>query len=707
MGEIKVSVILPSLNVCRYIEECLESVVNQTLKDIEIICVDAGSDDGTLEIINDYAAKDDRIKVLISDRKSYGYQMNIGVDNASGEYIGIVETDDYVLPEMYEELYKIASENDLDLIRSDFYRFTGSGETLSKAYNRQTGDVSAYNHIYDIKHNQIAFRFLMNTWCGIYKKEFLDKNHIRHNETPGASYQDNGFWFQTLMFSEKAWFLDRAFYMNRRDNVDSSVFSTGKVYCICDEYDHIYSILKKNSDLMEDYGFSFVTACFFAYKGNLDRIADEYKEEFLVRFSEDLRKYRDAGLVDFDRFEETDRQTMVDIIDDPHLYYYNNLERIKLFYDELKKHRNIIIYGAGLIGKRVLHDLTYCNDPAKVMCFAVSRVEENYDSIKGIPIIDIHDLLEYRESGYVVIATTHLYQDEIMDNLKKLGFVNVFAYPDQLRKDEKYFRQLDFKERQEELNRWVYGITGKTVDFDDPKSFNDIQHAKKIGDIPDLQKKVSDLVFMGQWAGKIIGDKYMPPVTGIYDSVEDIPWDELPDRFIIKLSHGRSFRSTVKNKQDSRYFNRDVLQRRLNAFFKSDYSFGPSMERWYEGIVPKVVIERPVEGSFYHDSYKFICCKGHVRYVVSDRNNDIWDTIKRDFYDVFWNHLDIRMKYPNSRVKERKPDHLEEMILFSEKLSSSFEFSIVHFWDTKDGPVFNKIRFIIGAGVEKIVPEFI
>ena len=92
----EISVIMPSLNVRPYIEKCLGSVVSQSFKDLEIICVDAGSTDGTLEIINEFARKDSRIKVINSDIKSYGYQMNLGIRYAKGEYIGIVETDDFI-----------------------------------------------------------------------------------------------------------------------------------------------------------------------------------------------------------------------------------------------------------------------------------------------------------------------------------------------------------------------------------------------------------------------------------------------------------------------------------------------------------------------------------------------------------------------------------------------------------------------------------
>ena len=96
----KISIIMPSLNVAAYIRECIESVINQTITDIEILCIDAGSTDGTLEILEEYAIKDSRIRLIKSDKKSYGYQINTGIDMAMGEYLGIVETDDCIETDM-------------------------------------------------------------------------------------------------------------------------------------------------------------------------------------------------------------------------------------------------------------------------------------------------------------------------------------------------------------------------------------------------------------------------------------------------------------------------------------------------------------------------------------------------------------------------------------------------------------------------------
>ena len=103
-----VSIVVPVCNVEKFLGECLDSVINQTLKEIEIICVDDGSTDHSLEILREYEKKDSRIIVITKPNSGYGNTMNVGTDAASGEYVGIVESDDYVKENMFEILYKTA-----------------------------------------------------------------------------------------------------------------------------------------------------------------------------------------------------------------------------------------------------------------------------------------------------------------------------------------------------------------------------------------------------------------------------------------------------------------------------------------------------------------------------------------------------------------------------------------------------------------------
>lgn len=287
----KVSIIIPTYNVEMYLVECMESVIHQTLKDIEIICINDGSTDGSLEILKSYAQKDDRIVLVDKENGGYGIAMNIGLEKATGEYIGIVEPDDFVKLDMYESLYQIAKDNNLDFVKADFYRFKRTDEDdMNMVYNRLSKNPEDYNKVFNPSEDTEAIRYIMNTWSGIYKKEFIEKHHIRHNETPGASFQDNGFWFQTFIFATRAMIVDKPYYMNRRDNPNSSVHNREKVYCMNIEYDHIRDILMEYPELWERFKGMYWYKKYNNYIGTIRRIGMEYRREFVERFSAEFKR---------------------------------------------------------------------------------------------------------------------------------------------------------------------------------------------------------------------------------------------------------------------------------------------------------------------------------------------------------------------------------------------------------------------------------
>ncbi len=101
----------------------MDSVISQSLTNIEIICIDAGSTDGTYEVLQEYASADSRIKLIHSEKKSYGHQMNLGLDAANGEFIGIVETDDWADADMFSRLYEAASKHNVDVVLSNYFLY--------------------------------------------------------------------------------------------------------------------------------------------------------------------------------------------------------------------------------------------------------------------------------------------------------------------------------------------------------------------------------------------------------------------------------------------------------------------------------------------------------------------------------------------------------------------------------------------------------
>lgn len=285
----KVSVVVPVCNVEQYLPECIESIINQTLKEIEIILVDDGSKDASGKICDDYAQKDSRIKVIHKKNAGLGAAYNSGLRAAKGEYIGLVESDDYILPEMYEKEYKVAKELNLDVLKADFIKFYGTPDSRTTEYTNITLP-QFYNKVLNVYDDLSVFKRSHNViWTGLYKNSFLKENKILFNETPGASYQDNGFYFQTYALAQRMYFMSEGFYMVRRDNPNSSIKSKEKVFCMCEEYAFIYNFLKERN-LLEKLKGIFHVMAYSNYINTYNRIADEFKMSFLERFQTEIRQ---------------------------------------------------------------------------------------------------------------------------------------------------------------------------------------------------------------------------------------------------------------------------------------------------------------------------------------------------------------------------------------------------------------------------------
>ena len=325
---VKVSVVVPVCNVEQYLRECLDSCVNQTLQDIEIICVNDGSSDGSLEILREYAAADPRVKIISKDNAGYGHTVNIGMDMANGKYIGIVESDDFAEPDMYEALYDAAEENDVDWVKGDFYRFIETDGKKEFARIR-----SAYTSYYDKRidpHRQFeAFRFNVQTWSGIYKRSFLEKHNIRHNETPGASFQDNGFFFRTFCHAESIFYIDKALYCYRFDNPDSSIHNKGKTDAVKTEFDLIKKYIDEN-DIDPIYKGLYYWKKFRSYMYTVERIAYELKYDFFSEVSSEFRALMEASVLDQRYFGKEDWETLQWITEDPEEYYHLRIKRQKI-----------------------------------------------------------------------------------------------------------------------------------------------------------------------------------------------------------------------------------------------------------------------------------------------------------------------------------------------------------------------------------------
>lgn len=420
----ELSVIVPIYNAQQYLEECLESIRIQSLQDIEIICVDDGSTDDSMTIIKQFIQRDSRFRVIQKANSGYGSSMNRGMDAARGKYIGIVESDDYILQDMMQTLYECAEMNEVDFVKADFYRFVYQSDgTVRKVYNHLTGENQYYHRVLCPSDEIQTFRFIMNIWSGIYRTDFIRRNQIRFHETPGASFQDNGFWFQTFALAKRAYFFKKPLYMNRRDNPLSSVNNKEKVYASCIEYDFIREWVEKKLQGQKRYLYLCAEGRIRNYLFTIDRIDDAFKPDFYQKFQQDYLKLRECGELAETLFSEGWKPRIKRILENPENACKKEMALKGRYRNLIGAYQDIIIYGAGKYARKAYERLHFIGERNRVAYFAVTKMEKNPTSLYEIPVVEIASLSEeFKKQALVIPAVQERFLEEVIQNIKQQGF---------------------------------------------------------------------------------------------------------------------------------------------------------------------------------------------------------------------------------------------------------------------------------------------
>jgi len=287
----------------------MDSVVNQTLKSIEIICINDGSTDGSLDILKSYAEKDNRIRIIDKKNSGYGHSMNMGIDAATGEYIGIVESDDFAEPDMFKKLYKTAEKDDLDVARSNFYYYTTStGENVKSSMG-----YVPHNKVFAPSEKLPTFYQQPSVWANIYRTSFIKDNGIRFLETPGASYQDTAFTFKVYAMAKRFKMIDDPLIHYRIDGGSSSFQNTTKVFCVSDEYNEIKRFIKEKG-IYHKYKRLVPHLQYRGYKWNYKRLVEPYDQEFLKRWHDEFREEFENGNISKDVFSPEEYEDVMDVV---------------------------------------------------------------------------------------------------------------------------------------------------------------------------------------------------------------------------------------------------------------------------------------------------------------------------------------------------------------------------------------------------------
>ena len=248
-----VSVVVPVYNVRPYLEECLDSLRSQSLRNIEIICVDDGSTDASLSYLLAIAEADERITVLTKKNSGLSDTRNCGIDIAKGKYIYFCDSDDYLEQEALEACYLKAEKENLDMVLFSVEVFgNGEGCTAQTAfYQKYYARKHAYDGVYSgielFAELQMHQEYLMSACLYIMKKELLAKHG--HRFISGILHEDNAFTFEVLLSAEKAGFINKKYYHRRlhADSIMTKRTSIANVAGLLTSYVHMVQFLEKYS----------------------------------------------------------------------------------------------------------------------------------------------------------------------------------------------------------------------------------------------------------------------------------------------------------------------------------------------------------------------------------------------------------------------------------------------------------------------------
>lgn len=357
----KISIIVTVYNTEKYLRKCLTSIVSQTFPDLEIICIDDGSTDGSPEMLDEYASKDNRIKVIHQDNHGQVYSDKVGIKNASSVYIGFVDSDDWVEPDMFETLYYCAVKNNADIVKCSYYtEIEGKSKKVSSA-------IEAGIYDKELLHEKIFPHMLSNgefytagmplyKWNSLYRKDMIydlilgEDEHIVHGE-------DIAVTVPALLDSNVFVLIDDGLYHYVQHNGSSEKAVVSSV----EEQKRFSSLISCMKNRIDD-------------RKNIYDIEAEWEEHLI--FS--MLPFADA--------------------------LYKNFEKLNYLFPftDVKRGSDIILYCAGTYGQHLYEYLKRSE-----FCNVIAWADQNAEELKkqGLPVISPDEIGKY-DCKTIVVASS-------------------------------------------------------------------------------------------------------------------------------------------------------------------------------------------------------------------------------------------------------------------------------------------------------------
>lgn len=386
-------------------------------------------------------------------------------------------------------------------------------------------------------------------------------------------------------------------------------------------------------------------------------------------------------------------------------------------YEELKKLKeknnvaNICLFGAGFIGSTWAYDLLYAIG-FQIDFYCDNGKKSGIEIRSGIKTISLEELYAMKENVLVFITVTDKYQQSIKEQLEKNGiystvrvdyfFMQIFI-ESLLEMNDKHISEkfkcilddLEFISRQFEYRM------GYRPNLDFPKTFNEKIQWLKLHDRNPQYTQLVDKYEVKKYISDKVGDEYIVPTLGIYDSFDEIDFTKLPKQFVLKCTHDSGSVVICKNKAE---FDINSAKEILEKKLKRNY-YWVGREWPYKNVKRKIIVEKYMTLSADMIDYKFMCFNGIPKIIFTCTERFEGEGLKVTFFDLNWNKLEFERHYPSSRKKINRPQNFELMIKIARELSKGIPFVRVDFYEIERKVYFGELTFYPGGGMEEFEPK--
>lgn len=420
----RISTIIPVYNAGKYLVRCLESILKQGIEEHEIICVDDGSTDNSLQIMRDYERTHDNIHVLTQKNSYAGVARNSGLLAAKGEYIHFMDADDYVLPNTYANVYEIARMNSADYVKTRSRVFDMNSGTFlqNNYYSMENFPESIFGKVCSLNDCQeVLLKTARAPWTSFVKRSYLMENNIRFNSLKCVN--DRSFYIDVITHTKKIVICNCYMVCYQTNNKESLMgIRSDNFICLIKSYQLIKDMVSDISDDLRKkilaYEFNSLAVGYTKLNITQRKEAENVTKSFLKNFS--------WSEVDGSLLASSVMGPMYELLNIrvPNKCQIQDIAALEEIYEKLPR---LILYGAGQVCHALIQYMKEKNyDLNKIACIIVSDKTHNPNHIMGIPVRSLEEYDLNTGSG-ILIATLENVQVHIYLELSLCVSCNIWT----------------------------------------------------------------------------------------------------------------------------------------------------------------------------------------------------------------------------------------------------------------------------------------